>query len=824
MKNKRFLSRARIDKALFAVFEYPLTILEAPMGYGKTTAVKMFIRNQDIKSFWFTFSDLSYSETAFWDSFTDDIMKMDNQTGLILKSLGLPTDAPQMERALNTLDNVKFDENYLIVLDDYHLARNSNLNNLLLRLAQEELEYLSILLITRDTTGLDFVELLSRGQCYLMPRQLLKFTENEMGDYCQMMSEHISETNLSKVWKYTDGWISFAYILLLGLENGIPVGISTTIENMIERALFDRYDSSMQDFLLRLSVMNEFTPEQAIYVTQYEDSRQRLKLLNRENAFVFYEEKTENYMIHQVLMSYLQHKRSFSSKELQALYGRLGNWLLSRHEFMQAYRYLNKAGRVEDILSHLNNPKNIRNEWLDFEGADEMFNSVPSQILFRYPFAYLLYMFYSILLGKDSEILSWEERLNELEQYYTALTDLDKSLQNRVLGEIMIVRKFILFNDVVAMSSSDEEIIRLLNGHNSYITISDNEFTFASPHYLYLYYRDKGSFRELTELLSRDVGYAKFSNGCGAGSDALALAEYALETGDFKNVAPQCRKAIAKATTMSQTCIIICANFSLMRLNLAEGKISEVLRLLEQMEYETEKLNNSVYNTTIDLCKGYIFACLGQSYRIPSWLQVGEIKASDFFSQGIAFNYIVYGKTLLSLRKYEELESYIEQFEETFSVFSNRLGFIHNRIFEAIARCHIYGPEDGTAVLETALAEAMEDYIVLPFIENSSYIMGMLKIIANKNSDDEFLKHILNLCRKHKSVTLGLNYSAESLSKREIELLSLAAQGLSRKELAAHLYISDETAKSHFKNIYQKLGVNSKMSAIKLAKDRRYLL
>lgn len=641
-------------------------------------------------------------------------------------------------------------------------------------------------------------------------------TEDELKCYCRMMLEHISEADLNQVWQHTDGWISFAYILLLGLENGVPIGMSTSMESIIERALFARYDSAMQDFLLRLSIMEEFTAEQAAIVTQVEDAPQRLKLLNRENAFVFYEERTGKYHIHQVLLNYLRRIRPFSIEELRALYGRLGDWLLSRQEFLPAYRYLNQAGRVKDILSHLNNPQNIRNEWLDFEGADEMFNSVPRALLFRYPFAYLLYMFYSILLGKDNAVLGWVERLDELEQHYIASEDPDEIFRNRALGEILIVHKFTLFNDVAAMSASDKEIVRLLNGRNSYITLPDNEFTFASPHYMYLYYRNKSSFHALADLLSREVGYAKFSGGCGTGSDALALAEYALETGNLKNVAPQCRKAIAKARVMSQTGIIICANFTLMRLRLAEGKIPEEMSLLAQMEHEVEKINSPVYNTTMDLCKGYIFACLGQPERIPPWLQVGEIKASDFFSQGIAFNYIVYGKTLLALGKYTELENCIEQFEETFSVFNNR-------IFEAAACRHLYGVKDGAAVLESVLTEAEEDDLVLPFAENAPHTMGMLKTIVSKNPGNGFLNRVLILCREYESSVLGLSYPVETLSQREMDILSLAAQGLSRKEVAAHLYISEETAKTHFKNIYQKLGVNSKMAAIKLARDRGYL-
>lgn len=53
MKNTVFLQRTRIVTVLSAVYDFPLTILEAPMGYGKTTAVRKFIEAEKLKPFWF---------------------------------------------------------------------------------------------------------------------------------------------------------------------------------------------------------------------------------------------------------------------------------------------------------------------------------------------------------------------------------------------------------------------------------------------------------------------------------------------------------------------------------------------------------------------------------------------------------------------------------------------------------------------------------------------------------------------------------------------------------------------------------------------------
>ena len=55
------------------------------------------------------------------------------------------------------------------------------------------------------------------------------------------------------------------------------------------------------------------------------------------------------------------------------------------------------------------------------------------------------------------------------------------------------------------------------------------------------------------------------------------------------------------------------------------------------------------------------------------------------------------------------------------------------------------------------------------------------------------------------------------LSPRELEVLSFVADGLKRDEIAARLFLSEGTVKTHFKNIFQKLEVSGKVAAIKVA-------
>ncbi|WP_449278796.1 response regulator [Leucobacter sp. GX24907] len=57
------------------------------------------------------------------------------------------------------------------------------------------------------------------------------------------------------------------------------------------------------------------------------------------------------------------------------------------------------------------------------------------------------------------------------------------------------------------------------------------------------------------------------------------------------------------------------------------------------------------------------------------------------------------------------------------------------------------------------------------------------------------------------------------LSARETEVLRLVAEGATNSEIAARLYISDATVKSHLVHIYTKLGVSSRTAAVAAARE-----
>jgi len=76
------------------------------------------------------------------------------------------------------------------------------------------------------------------------------------------------------------------------------------------------------------------------------------------------------------------------------------------------------------------------------------------------------------------------------------------------------------------------------------------------------------------------------------------------------------------------------------------------------------------------------------------------------------------------------------------------------------------------------------------------------------------------LRQKPEQISADTEYSGETLTAREREVLQLIAQGLANKQIAIALGISEHTVKFHLSSVYSKLGVTSRTEAVRAGARR----
>jgi two-component system, NarL family, response regulator LiaR len=57
------------------------------------------------------------------------------------------------------------------------------------------------------------------------------------------------------------------------------------------------------------------------------------------------------------------------------------------------------------------------------------------------------------------------------------------------------------------------------------------------------------------------------------------------------------------------------------------------------------------------------------------------------------------------------------------------------------------------------------------------------------------------------------------ITRRELEVLELIAQGMSNREIAGKLYVSENTIKTHSSRVFDKLGAKRRTQAVQLGKE-----
>jgi LuxR family maltose regulon positive regulatory protein len=123
-------------------------------------------------------------------------------------------------------------------------------------------------------------------------------------------------------------------------------------------------------------------------------------------------------------------------------------------------------------------------------------------------------------------------------------------------------------------------------------------------------------------------------------------------------------------------------------------------------------------------------------------------------------------------------------------------------------------------VLDEALALAEPGGFIRIFVDEGAPMARLLYQALSQGVHPDYVRHLLaafpasgrEQAAPSRAVAAAIGL-AEPLSSRELEVLDLIAAGLTNQQIAARLYVSLHTVKSHARNIYAKLGVSSRTQA-----------
>ncbi len=151
-------------------------------------------------------------------------------------------------------------------------------------------------------------------------------------------------------------------------------------------------------------------------------------------------------------------------------------------------------------------------------------------------------------------------------------------------------------------------------------------------------------------------------------------------------------------------------------------------------------------------------------------------------------------------------------------------------VLQSLALEKLGRANEALEVLRQAIMLAKPGGWIRPFVELGRPMARLLERHADQKGFTDYLHLVLDKFptgeQQQPGTTAGESravagsevWLAESLTRRELDVLDLLAQRLQTKEIATRLFVSSETVKSHLKHLYQKLDVhNRRDAAIKAA-------
>lgn len=808
--------RKPIHQAMSKIWDYPLMIIEAPMGYGKTTAVREYLKDGKAIVLWETVVDDSVS--GFWNGFSRLFEKIDPHCAASLREQGVPNNSIFREEALELITKVVFPDRTVVVIDDYHLLSCDKVDKFIELLVKSVHPNLHIVILSRAHVGENVTELALKGYCYVIDKNYFEFTKDEIIEYYKLCGIRLKQQEATALYAYTEGWVSALYLCMLSFMQEGQVECQATLHELIEKAVYRNCPSEVKEFLLRICIFDIFSAKQAKAVWQKDNADVLLSQLIVKNAFVKYDQASKTYQIHNVFTSYLRELLDKQGpKEQRAVFAAAGEWYISVRDYMNAMDSFYKAADFDKLLTvfELDRGESVNNNHR--EVLIRYFTECPVEYKRQHPIAGLIYV-RKLSLFNEKELFA--------AQYKEIVEDIgsiqDEETKSRLMGELEFFNIFTKFNDISAMAEQAIKANQLLKGP-SQLFDNNSSWNFGAPSILYLFYRQSGELKkEVSQVIEAMPYYCQITAGHGAGGEYVMQAEWYYYCGDFDNAEINSHKAIYIARYHQQVGIKICAMFLQIRLALVRGNLASALDIMQEIRAEVKQRGKHMYVDMADLCEGVIHSCLKQENKFSAWILQGHFQESRLHYPCYAFFNIIYGKGLLLRGEYLKLIGIAPQFINIASVFPNLLGHVYTYIYVAVAHYRLKHDQEAQLSLKQAIDIAAPDQLIMPFVENGEYISSILIALEKDGQYAEFIGSVRKLytvfSKRVEDMRANMEQSSgiSNLTARERQIAELVAQGLSNYSVAEKLNIAEVTVKKALQNIYGKLGINSRTVLAKI--------
>jgi LuxR family transcriptional regulator, maltose regulon positive regulatory protein len=857
------LSRARVHRLLDAGVQHRLTLLSAPPGAGKTIALLSWLESRPDRDriAWVSLGEQDDNLPMFWRRIATAVARARSEPPP-------PPDAGEAALVALLFAALEKDEPLLLVLDDFHLIRNPDLLPPITRLLSVAPDRLRVMIASRSDPDVDLHLLRLHGELTEVRARQLAFTQEEAEGFFAAAGITLRAEQVETLVRRSEGWAAALRFAAISLAADPDAGTFIERFDDSERAVAEylvhevlaRQDERTREFLLKTALCERVCGALADALTGARDGERTLADLERRNVFTTRDPHGPWYRYHGLFAELLRAEAAYAlGDDVAVVHGDAARWLAANGYAVEALSHA-VAGADAALAADL-----IGSLWAQISGerhlelASRLVERIPPEELRQSAGLSLFAAWERLACGDVVEAEGWIDIAAERAE---TLADDERRRYEFGLHVVRLVRAR-LDGDLDGI----EAAAALLDAPDALVLPSHET---ERRRALVLCARGavaawRGALDDATLALEEAIELSRRLDADDCELDATSMLAYVCAVrGDLKHAARLAAVAtsfadrnrrrwgasphLPQAHAAAAICAFEWGDF--------ETGVAEMEAARRVADVSGDRIGRAVATAVGAWSAGRVHAegiddirarigAVSNRNRGPDLpllyapLQVLRSRlefAAGHLDEAAAAVAVsddeTHGEILVAAARVALARDDVEVASALLALVldgSVPVVYAHARIEAAVLRSLAAartGDESGARIwIEQALDLAEPEGIRGPFLEAAPGVAEPLRLAIRHGTAHRWLvAAILAVVDGRSNEAAALPHELlEPLSEREQVVLRYLPTLMSNPEIAAELFVSVNTVKTHLKSIYRKLGVSHRRDAVKRARELRLI-
>lgn len=827
---KGYIIRADLFSKLEKIDEYKVVLIKGGAGTGKTTLVSSFIKQKNLNAKWISLDESCNNVFSFWNYILEalgDVLGRDKDEIKAIYDSNMQKDNLQMflVAILNLLD---INEDIYIVLEDFYYIKEKFLIETINFFIKNLSLNVHLIIITRESPDIYLGAISMEGR-------LLSIEDNELNLSRTLGISFLKDTLkldfkediLSYIYELSEGWIGGLQLIASSANIKSEKEIfklnfkNRVIEEYINKEIYEFFSEEEKEFLLETSILSYFNEDICKrFIPKFDFKGILYSLVNRNTLISCVNEEFEIYRYHNILREYLEEKVD-RDKKIKA-HIRASSVFKDLGDYSEAINHLLLAGDYEEAMETILEHSRSLNLFSYIE-------RIPKEFIIKNPdFAYQSFFYYyaNLEVDKGSEL------------YDLIIKNMHTSpiLEAFKFSNMFIEDNFKL-NEIEVMPLAEIDKLKLKDSTKAYLLLKEASFLYVQSKY-----NEALDFLEKIDnySITKDNFYIQFFS-FSVKSQVLEDMGEINKTFELYEGMKEMILTYKKLPMLTVSFYIGITGMYLKRMELEKAKIS----LDEAYKY--------MPNEAVTMNRGYRYNLCEYKFIIGETEEAIKI-LEELIKLESYKNYVFISPLLKYIYKFENetikdfIGGYEKQQEERKSLDSKLLYgsilFKRGKKEEALELVNevLRYSRKRKIKLKMVQGSLLKISIIIEDLEKNREVKNLFiealhysyenkilqpyffeKDIVNRLTTEERFNIISELTNKEKLhyeeiINIVRTKDDIILSQREIDVLKEIAKGSTNKEIGENLFISISTVKTHIINIYGKLQVSNRVSAVEEGK------